>query len=76
MLVLGRKKGESIMIDDDIEITVTSIEGDTVKLGIQAPKHIQIHRKEVYLQIQEENERATANAFDLHDFLTIFQDPE
>ena len=71
MLVLGRKKGESIVIDDDIEIIVTSIEGDTVKLGIAAPKHITIHRKEVYLEIQEENKQATSNVINLSDFLNM-----
>ena len=71
MLVLGRKKGESIVIDDDIEIIVTSVEGETVKLGINAPKHITIHRKEVYLEIQEENKRASSNVINLSDFLKM-----
>ncbi len=71
MLVLGRKKGESIVIDDNIEITVTAIEGESVKLGISAPKHITIHRKEVYLEIQEENKRAKSNVINLSDFLNM-----
>lgn len=71
MLVLGRKKGESIIIDDNIEITVTAIEGESVKLGISAPKHITIHRKEVYLEIQEENKRAKSNVINLSDFLNM-----
>ncbi|MGI2328497.1 carbon storage regulator CsrA [Planococcus sp. YIM B11945] len=71
MLVLGRKKGESIIIDDDIEIIVTAVEGETVKLGINAPKHITIHRKEVYLEIQEENKRAMSNVINLSDFLNM-----
>ncbi|RNF38781.1 carbon storage regulator CsrA [Planococcus salinus] len=71
MLVLGRKKGESIVIDDDIEITVTAVDGDMVKLGINAPKHITIHRKEVYLEIQEENKQATSNVIDIGDFLRM-----
>lgn len=71
MLVLGRKKGESIIIDDNIEITVTSVEGETVKLGISAPKHITIHRQEVYLEIQEENKRAKSNVINLSDFLSM-----
>jgi len=71
MLVLGRKKGESIIIDDQIEIIVTSVEGETVKLGIQAPKHITIHRKEVYLEIQEENKKAMSNVIDIGDFLKM-----
>lgn len=62
MLVLSRKLNQSIKIGDDIELTVISIEGDQVKLGIDAPKNVDIHRKEVYLAIQEENtQAATAN---------------
>ncbi|WP_203340720.1 carbon storage regulator CsrA [Planococcus beijingensis] len=71
MLVLGRKKGETIIINDDIEITVTSIEGDMVRLGINAPKQVIIHRKEVYLEIQEENRQATSNIINLSDFLSM-----
>ena len=71
MLVLGRKKGETIVINDDVEITVTSIEGDMVRLGITAPKQITIHRKEVYLEIQEENKQATSNVINLSDFLSM-----
>lgn len=71
MLVLGRKKGESIVIDDNIEITVNSVEGETVKLGISAPRHITIHRKEVYLEIQEENKQATSNVINISDFLNM-----
>ncbi|MGD6871033.1 carbon storage regulator CsrA [Sutcliffiella horikoshii] len=65
MLVLTRKKDEAIKIGDDIEITVLSINGDQVKLGIQAPKHIEIHRKEIYLSIQEENNAASHSSLDL-----------
>ncbi len=71
MLVLGRKVGESIIIDDNIEITVTSIEGDLIKLGISAPKEIPIHRKEIYLEIQEENKNAVSNVIDISDFLKM-----
>lgn len=71
MLVLGRKVGESIVIDDNIEITVTSIEGDLIKLGISAPKKIPIHRKEIYLEIQEENKNAVSNVIDISDFLKM-----
>jgi carbon storage regulator len=59
MLVLTRKLKESIMIGDDIEISVLTIEGDQVKLGINAPKNVDIHRKEIYLSIQQENSSAT-----------------
>jgi len=71
MLVLGRKKGESIIIDDQIEITITAVDGDTVKLGINAPKHITIHRKEIYLEIQAENKLATSSELNLNDILKI-----
>jgi carbon storage regulator len=58
MLVLSRKLKQAIQIADDIEIKILAIEGDQVKIGIDAPKHIEIHRKEVYLAIQEENSAA------------------
>ena len=59
MLVLTRKLKEAIQIGDDIEITILAIQGDQVKLGITAPKHVEIHRKEVYLAIQAENSAAS-----------------
>ncbi|MDF2669751.1 MAG: carbon storage regulator [Paenibacillus sp.] len=59
MLVLTRKKGESIMIGDQIEVIVLSTEGDTVKLGIQAPKQVQVYRKEIYASIQQSNREAS-----------------
>ena len=58
MLALARKSNESIMLGNDIEITVLEIKGDQVKLGIKAPKSVPIYRKEMYLQIQEENRQA------------------
>lgn len=58
MLALSRRQGESIMIGEDIEISVLSISKDQVKLGINAPRSIPIHRKEIYIQIQEENKAA------------------
>lgn len=58
MLVLTRKPGESIMLGDDIELTVIGIEGEQIKLGISAPKEINIYRKEVYLNIKESNREA------------------
>ena len=62
MLVLTRKKEQSVVINDNIEITVVDIQGDQVRLGIEAPRDITIHRKEVYLEIQEENRRAARAA--------------
>lgn len=63
MLVLTRKKGEAIVISNDIEIIVVAIDGDQIKLGINAPKNIEIHRKEVFLTIQEENRLAAKQLF-------------
>ncbi|MDF2524809.1 MAG: hypothetical protein K0R31_2450 [Clostridiales bacterium] len=58
MLVLTRKKGQSIILGDDVEITIIDIQGDQVRLGVNAPKSVSIHRKEVYMEIQEENKKA------------------
>ena len=55
MLALSRKKGEALMINNNVEITILEVRGDQVKIGISAPKDVPIYRKEVYLQIQEEN---------------------
>ncbi|NOU90386.1 carbon storage regulator CsrA [Paenibacillus sp. LMG 31460] len=61
MLVLARKKGESIMIGDQIEIVILGNEGETIRVGIRAPKHVEVFRKEIYQHIQESNKEATAN---------------
>ena len=58
MLGLTRKKGESLVINNNIEVTILEIRGDQIKLGISAPRDVSIYRKEVYLQIQEENKAA------------------
>jgi carbon storage regulator len=58
MLVLSRQRDETIMIGDDVEITVVDIRGDKVRLGITAPRKIQVHRKEVYDAIKRENQQA------------------
>lgn len=58
MLALSRKNNESIMIGNDIEVTILDIRNDQVKIGIRAPKDVGIYRKEIYLQIQEENKQA------------------
>ena len=60
MLVLTRKSNQSIMIGDDIEVTVLSIMGEKVRIGIQAPRDIPVFRKEVYLEIQQERGRDLA----------------
>ncbi len=56
MLVLSRQRDETIMIGDDIEITVVDIRGEKVRLGINAPPHVPVHRKEVYEAIKREME--------------------
>ena len=58
MLVLSRHRDESIMIGDDVVVTIVDIRGDKVRLGIEAPTEIPVHRQEVYEAIQRENERA------------------
>ncbi len=58
MLILTRKVGEAVAIGDDIQISIVEIKGTQVKLGIQAPKNIEVHREEIYQKIQEENRRA------------------
>ena len=59
MLVLSRHRDESIMIGDDVVVTIVDIRGDKVRLGIDAPKHIPVHRREVYEAIQRENQKAS-----------------
>lgn len=58
MLALSRKKGEALIINNNIEITVLEIKGEQVKLGISAPKEVPVYRKEVYIQIQDANKEA------------------
>ena len=62
MLVLTRKSNQSIMIGDDIEVSVLSIMGEKVRVGIQAPRDIPVFRKEVYLEIQQERAKEMAGA--------------
>ncbi len=58
MLVLSRHRDESIMIGDDVVITIVDIRGDKVRLGIEAPQNIPVHRQEVYEAIKRENQKA------------------
>ncbi len=60
MLVLSRQRDETIMIGDDVEITVVDVRGDKVRLGISAPTRIAVHRKEVYEAIRAENRQASS----------------
>ncbi|WP_099361308.1 carbon storage regulator CsrA [Fredinandcohnia onubensis] len=71
MLVLTRKVNESIKIGDEIEITILSVSGEQIKIGIDAPRHVEIHRKEVYLDIQNENNQASQTSIDLLNQLNI-----
>lgn len=70
MLVLSRKVTESIILGDNIEIKILAIEGEQVKIGIEAPKNVKIHRSEVYKAIQEQNRDALNIDFDIIQKLT------
>jgi carbon storage regulator len=70
VLVLTRKKNESIVINDNIEITIVDVQGDQVRIGISAPKSVSIYRKEIFLEIQAENKRAAnVKSINLKDLL-------
>ncbi len=71
MLVLSRKKDQSLMIGNDIELTIIEIQGDQVKIGLKAPKNVSIYRKELYLEIQEENKKAATT--DVVELDSIFK---
>jgi carbon storage regulator len=58
MLVLTRKKEQSIVINDNIEITIIDVQGEQVRIGINAPRNVSVYRKEIFLEIQEENRKA------------------
>jgi carbon storage regulator len=70
VLVLTRKKNESIILNDNIEITIVDVQGDQVRVGINAPKSISIYRKEIFLEIQAENKKAAdVKSVDLKNLL-------
>ena len=70
MLALSRKVGESIIINNNVELTILEVKGDQVKIGINAPKSVPIYRKEIYVQIQEANKESMNNDLGaLADFL-------
>ncbi|MHA7579383.1 carbon storage regulator CsrA [Paenibacillus vandeheii] len=73
MLVLTRKKGESIVISDDIVLTVLSVDGENVKLGIAAPRDIDIFRKEVLDAIEQNNQNAAMNLETLQKTIKEFR---
>ena len=72
MLALSRKVNESIMIGNDIEITILEVKGDQIKIGINAPKSVPIYRKELYLQIQESNKEAASSEISKENLKNLF----
>lgn len=72
MLALARKTNQSIMIGNDIEITLLEIKGDQVKIGINAPKSVPIYRKEIYVQTQDENKKASEGEIDVEALNKLF----
>ena len=72
MLALSRKVGESIIINNDIEIVVLDVKGEQIKIGINAPKTVPIYRKEVYVQIQEANKEAMETETTVEELNEIF----
>lgn len=75
MLVLARKKGQVIKLGPDITVTVLDIRGDTVRLGIDAPRNLPVHRLEVYTEIERANQEAAQSNIPLEG-LTAFQLPK
>lgn len=73
MLILSRKKDESIIIDGNIEIKIVELEDGKVKIGIEAPRNIEIMRKEIYKRIQDENLAAVNTTTKLDDMKNLFK---
>lgn len=69
MLVLSRKKGESIVIGDDIELSIVDVRGDSVRIGIKAPRAVSIYRKEIYEEIIAANRQASEGVAGIRDKL-------
>lgn len=72
MLALSRRCNESIMLGNDIEVTILEVKGDQVKVGIKAPKSLPIYRKEIYLQIQQSNAEAAETEVSVEDINNLF----
>ncbi len=72
MLALSRKKGEALVINNNVEITILEIKGEQVKIGITAPKEVPIYRKEVYVQIQQANEEAMNAETAMEGLMNLF----
>lgn len=73
MLALTRKLNESIVINDNVEITILEIKGDQVKVGITAPRSVPVYRKEIYLQIKEANKESVSGEADVNALKGLFQ---
>lgn len=73
MLVLSRKKGETILIGDDIELSILEIIGDTVKIGIKAPSEIGILRKELYVSVEHMNQNAEKSTITAAELMNQFK---
>ncbi|MEN6390753.1 MAG: carbon storage regulator CsrA [Syntrophomonas sp.] len=73
MLILNRKKGERVIIGDNIEITVIDVQGESVKLGISAPRSVSVYRKEIYDDIVRSNRQAVENMEDIGEKIKVLQ---
>jgi carbon storage regulator len=77
MLVLTRRAGESVMIGDNVTITVLEARGDVIRLGIQAPRDVQVHREEIYRELQAANREAASPSEDAVQAVTkLLRSPE
>lgn len=73
MLALSRKLNESIIVGNDIEITILEVKGEQVKIGINAPKSVPVYRKELYLQIQDSNKEAASGEMNIEDLKNLLK---
>lgn len=73
MLALSRKVNESIIVGNDIEITILEIKKEQVKIGIKAPKSVSVYRKELYLQIKDSNKEAVSNSINIEAVHKLFE---
>ncbi|MCR4960910.1 MAG: carbon storage regulator CsrA [Lachnospiraceae bacterium] len=72
MLALSRKKGEALVINNNVEITILEIKGEQVKIGISAPKEVPVYRKEIYVQIEEANKEAMDSGTAMEGLKNLF----